>query len=153
MPNAANQQWLARINVANAVCVHVRRGDYLKAPHFEHHGLCSAEYYRRAMQDMRERTANPAFFVFSDDWAWAREHLSGGDAVVVNANGPEAGQDELRLMAACRHHILANSSLSWWAAWLAAGDGQIVIAPKPWFNTNADTPDLLPPAWRVLPKA
>jgi hypothetical protein len=153
VPNAANAHWLARISNANAVCIHVRRGDYLMAPHLEHHGMCSTEYYMRAMRIMRERSADPAFFVFSDDREWTREHLSANDTIVVDANGPQAGQDELRLMAACRHHILANSSLSWWAAWLAAGDDQIVVAPKPWFNAKVDTPDLMPPSWLVLPKA
>jgi hypothetical protein len=152
-PDVENAHWLARIAEANAVCVHVRRGDYLMAPHFEHHGVCSAEYYRRAMWRVRDRAPDACFFVFSDDWQWAREHVSARDAIVVDANGPEAGLDELRLMAACRHHILANSSLSWWAAWLAAGDGQIVIAPTPWFTAASDTPDLFPAGWLVLPRA
>ncbi len=151
-PDAANAQWLARIRAANAVCVHVRRGDYFLPAHFRHHGLCSADYYRRAVGLMRERVANPQFFVFSDDWPWCREHLSDGDMVVVDANEPEAGQDELRLMAACRHHVIANSSLSWWGAWLAASAGQIVVAPTPWFTHRSATPDLLPPRWVTLPR-
>jgi hypothetical protein len=152
-PNSANAHWLGRISEANAVCVHVRRGDYLMAPHFLHHGLCSAAYYRQAMRHVRDHTPDARFFIFSDDWHWAREHVSADDAIVVQANGPEAGHDELKLMAACRHHILANSSLSWWAAWLAARDGQIVVAPKPWFTAVAATPDLFPAGWLILPRA
>jgi hypothetical protein len=151
-PNATNAHWLARIRDANSVCLHVRRGDYLMPPHFAHHGLCSAEYYRRAMRHVRDFAPDVRFFIFSDDWQWAREHVSADDTIVVEANGPGAGQDELRLMAACRHHILANSSLSWWAAWLAAADSQIVIAPKPWFTATAETPDLFPAGWLVLPR-
>ncbi|HZH80492.1 MAG TPA: alpha-1,2-fucosyltransferase, partial [Gemmatimonadales bacterium] len=71
-PDATNAQWLARIRAANAVCVHVRRGDYLLPVHFEHHGVCSADYYRRAVRLIRERVANPQFFLFSDDWPWCR---------------------------------------------------------------------------------
>jgi hypothetical protein len=151
-PDAANAQWLARIRAANAVCVHVRRGDYLLAAHFRHHGLCSADYYRRAIRLMRERVAAPQFFVFSDDWPWCREHLAAPDMVVVDANQPEAGQDELRLMAACRHHVIANSSLSWWAAWLGTTPGQVVVAPTPWFTHRSETPDLLPAGWVTMPR-
>jgi hypothetical protein len=152
VPDALNAQWLARIGAAHAVCVHVRRGDYLLPAHFTHHGLCSADYYRRAVRLMRERVTHPQFFIFSDDWAWCREHLADADMVIVDANQPEAGQDELRLMAACRHHVIANSSLSWWAAWLAASAGQVVVAPTPWFTHRPETPDLLPAGWVTLPR-
>ena len=152
-PDAANARWLTRIRGANAVCVHVRRGDYLLPAHFRHHGLCSADYYRRAMRLMRDRVADPRFFVFSDDWSWCREHLADDDTVIVDANEPNAGQDELRLMAACRHHVIANSSLSWWGAWLAASAGQIVAAPTPWFTQRPQTPDLLPAGWTAIPRA
>jgi len=151
-PDPANTQWLARIRAANAVCVHVRRGDYLLPAHFKHHGLCSADYYRRSMALVRERLIDPRFLIFSDDWPWCREHLAEADAVIVEANKPEAAQDELRLMAACRHHVIANSSLSWWAAWLAASSGQIVVAPTPWFTRRPVTPDLFPPGWVTLPR-
>jgi hypothetical protein len=151
-PDATNAQWLARIRAANAVSVHVRRGDYLLPVHFEHHGVCSADYYRRAVRLIRERVENPQFFLFSDDWPWCREHLADSDMVLVDANSPGAGQDELRLMAACRHHVIANSSLSWWGAWLAAGSGQIVVAPKPWFTETPQTPDLFPVGWVTLPR-
>lgn len=151
-PDAANAQWLARIKACNAVCVHVRRGDYLLPDNFEHHGLCSADYYRRAMRLIRERVADPQFFVFSDDWPWCRENLADGDVVIVDANAPGAGPDELRLMAACRHHVIANSSLSWWGAWLAANAGRIVVAPTPWFSKNPNTPDLFPAGWVMLPR-
>jgi hypothetical protein len=151
-PDAANALWLARIRACNAVCVHVRRGDYLLPAHFGYHGLCSAGYYQRALRLIRQRVANPQFFVFSDDWSWCREHLADEDTVIVDANKPDAGSDELRLMAACRHHVIANSSLSWWAAWLATSGGQIVVAPTPWFTHRPRTPDLFPADWIVMPR-
>jgi Glycosyl transferase family 11 len=151
-PDASNARWLERIRASNSVCIHVRRGDYLLPAHFRHHGLCSPEYYRRAMGLLRERLGDPRFFIFSDDWPWCREHLADTDVVIVDANTPDAGQAELRLMAACRHHIIANSSLSWWAAWLAAGSGQIVVGPTPWFSHRSNTPDLLPLGWVALPR-
>jgi hypothetical protein len=151
-PDAANARWLARIRAGNAVCIHVRRGDYLLPAHFGHHGLCSAGYYQRALRAIRGRLVNPQFFVFSDDWRWCREHLSDEDILIVDANKADAAQDELRLMAACRHHVIANSSLSWWAAWLATSGGQIVVAPAPWFTHRPQTPDLLPAGWVVMPR-
>jgi Glycosyl transferase family 11 len=148
-PNAANAQWLQRILAANSVCVHVRRGDYLSS---DVHGLCSANYYRLAMQLMRDRLSNPQFFVFSDDWQWCREHFVSSDATIVDANDANAAADELRLMGACRHHVIANSSLSWWGAWLATSPGQIVVAPQPWFTKIPPSPDILPIAWLTLPR-
>jgi glycosyl transferase family 11 len=152
-PDPANAEWLARIRAANAVCVHVRHGDYLLPAHFEHHGVCSADYYRRSMALIRERVTDPRFFIFSDDWPWCREHLAAADAVIIDANKPDAAQDELRLMAACRHHIIANSSLSWWGAWLGASTGQVVVAPTPWFTHRPATPDLFPAGWVTLRRA
>jgi hypothetical protein len=149
-PSGMNAAWLARLQRTCAVCVHVRRGDYLLAAHYDHHGVCSVEYYRQAMQWMRNLVRNAEFFIFSDDWQWSRENLSADDAVVVDANDATAAHEELRLMSTCRHHIMANSSLSWWAAWLAKAEGQMVIAPKPWFTKMADTPDLFPETWLTL---
>jgi len=151
-PNAANSRWLARIAGANAVCVHVRRGDYLAADHFALHGVCSVDYYTRAMALVAERVENPQFFVFADDLPWCRQHIGGPNVQFVDANPLDAAQDEMKLMAACRHHIIANSSLSWWGAWLARHDGQLVIGPDPWFSATKETPDLFPPTWLALPR-
>ena len=151
-PNAANASWLARIRGSNAVCVHVRRGDYLAPAYLAHHGICSVSYYERAMQMVAGRVENPGFFVFSDDLAWAREHIAGPNIAFVDANSAEAAHDELRLMSACRHHIIANSSLSWWGAWLAHHDDQVVVGPDPWFSARKETPDLFPKSWLPLPR-
>lgn len=151
-PNPANARWLARVKDANSVCLHVRRGDYLMAEHLSVHGVCSADYYARAMRLMSERVESPQFFVFSDDLAWCREHVTGANVAYVDANPPDAAHDELKLMASCRHHVIANSSLSWWGAWLARHDGQIVIGPDPWFSGGTETPDLFPPSWLTLPR-
>jgi hypothetical protein len=151
-PNAANAQWLMRILGANAVCVHVRRGDYLMVDHLGQHGVCSADYYADAMRLVAERTGDPQFFVFSDDLAWSRRHIPGANVSFVDANPADAAHDELKLMAACRHHVIANSSLSWWGAWLARHERQIVIGPDPWFSAVQKTPDLFPDGWIALPR-
>jgi Glycosyl transferase family 11 len=151
-PNAVNAHWLGHIQGTNSVCVHVRRGDYLLADHFSQHGICSADYYARAMRAIVERVENAQFFIFSDDLEWCGRHIAGRNVAYVDANPPDAAHDELRLMSACRHHIIANSSLSWWGAWLARHERQIVIGPDPWFSAVRKTPDLFPDSWIALPR-
>lgn len=131
-----------------AVAVHVRRGDYLQGVHAEHHGLCGMDYYRRAFEHIREHIVDPLFFVFSDDPEWvASQRDLFGDAVLVAHNGPDAAFQDLRLMSLCRGHVIANSSFSWWGAWLAETPGAKVVAPARWLASGAATPTLTPPAW------
>jgi hypothetical protein len=133
-----------------AVSVHVRRGDYVtEAETLAYHGVCSLEYYARAMDVARRLVPGARFFLFSDDPAWVAANLGGPDAVVVSEQDSPAHRD-LLLMAQCRHHVLANSSFSWWGAWLSRPGG-VTIAPRPWFLTaENNTKDLLPPAWLSL---
>jgi hypothetical protein len=151
-PLASNQDWLDRIRQTNSVCLHVRRGDYLEPSLLEYRGVCQPSYYVSAICRIRERVKNPVFFVFSDDLIWCRKNLLTDDMIFVDANTCEDAVDELHLMAACRHHIIANSSFSWWAAFLAQHATQVVIAPYPWF-THIAAPDLLPERWMKLPPA
>jgi hypothetical protein len=129
-----------RIEARNAVAVHVRRGDYVTLPTAARmHGALPPSYYEAAFAHVRERVAAPRFFVFSDDPVWCRANLpvAADESVFVDHNpGPDAWQD-LMLMARCRHHVIANSSFSWWGAWLAdqrqpVAD-RVVIAPERWF--------------------
>jgi hypothetical protein len=130
-----------------AVSVHVRRGDYVAEPEtLAYHGICSLEYYARAMDLARRLVPDARFFLFSDDPAWVEANLGGPDAVVVSEQDSPAHRD-LLLMALCRHHVLANSSFSWWGAWLSRPGG-VTVAPRPWFLApENNTKDLLPPAW------
>jgi len=149
-PQGKNLALAEKIQRVNAVSVHVRRGDYANDPKYTRtHGLIGLEYYRRAISLMRERVAEPHFFVFSDDPEWAMQNLSVDDAVdYVAHNGVEGAHDDLRLMSKCKHHIIANSTFSWWGAWLARNPDQIVVGPKRWFADNpANTADILPAAW------
>src|SRR4051812_31915487 len=132
-PTGRNHEWLCRIRQSNSTCIHVRRGDYLKQVNSKNAlAVCPASYFRDAMQYVRGHVPDTRFFIFSDDWSWCRENLSIADAMLVDANGPDDANEELRLMAACRHHIISNSSFSWWAAWLAYHPEQIVVAPMHW---------------------
>ncbi|MGE5450426.1 MAG: alpha-1,2-fucosyltransferase [Acidobacteriota bacterium] len=131
-----------------AVAVHVRRGDYLLGVHAEHHGLCGMDYYRRAFECIREHIADPLFFVFSDDPQWvASQRDLFGDAVLVTHNGADAAFQDLRLMSLCRGHVIANSSFSWWGAWLTDSPNAKVVAPARWLANGAATPTLTPPEW------
>lgn len=150
-PSGANRDWFARIASTNAVCLHVRRGDYLYAAP-ERPLICSLSYYDAAIRHMRKALQEPRIFVFSDDIAWCRSTFTSADIAFVDGNGPDDATEDLRLMAACRHHIIANSSLSWWGAWLGRHREQIVVAPEPWMPGVPAQNDLLPPSWLTLPR-
>ena len=141
---------LEQIQTSEAVCLHVRRGDYAAASGV--HELCSLDYYRRGMDRIAEVARRPHAFIFSDDPIWVRENLTPSmPATVVDVNGPQEAQWDLNLMAACRHFIIANSSLSWWAAWLGASPDKRIVAPKKWFKVaGRSTGDLIPSEWQRI---
>lgn len=132
------------------VSLHMRRGDYTLAA--EGNIALPLDYYYRAIAQFRERLDHPTFFVFSDDIQFAKENLPAGlDAVFVDHNDDFSSHEDLRLMSACRHHIIANSTFSWWGAWLNAQDDKIVYAPKQWLlKPDSVYPDLMPPQWILL---
>lgn len=111
-----------------SVSVHIRRGDYVKLGR-----SLNSVYYKRAISKMRQLYQNPIFLVFSDDLEWARQNVPiEGRVVYVNEEGRLQDYEELFLMSKCRSNIVANSTFSWWAAWLNQNEGKIVIAPKEW---------------------
>jgi hypothetical protein len=134
------------------VAVHVRRGDYESNEKIRRIlGPQPPEYYESAAAHIRTRVADPSFYVFSDDVDWCRATLRfGGDAVYVDPRAAAAYED-MALMALCENHVIANSSYSWWGAWLAPHVAKVVVAPKRWFGDPAvDTSDLLPAEWVEL---
>ncbi len=144
-----------RLRKQESVALHVRRGDYVTNPRtLAVHGVCGVDYYRRAIQMIRERVASPRFHLFSNDMLWARANLGLPDDTVCvdwNADAPEW---DLHLMSRCRHHVIANSSFSWWGAWLANHENQVVICPDPWFNDpNLSADDLICAHWTRLAKS
>lgn len=148
-PGPKNAEMANRIKAANAVAIHVRRGDYVHDPKtHELHGVCPPEYYREGARLIAAREPNPQFFVFSDDPEWVQANLElEGPTTYVNLNSIDTGYEDLRLMALCRHHIIANSSFSWWGAWLA-NSGGMVVAPQRWLRSKEyDIPDLIPEGW------
>lgn len=150
-----NRQWFDRIRSSLAVSLHVRRGDYVTAPAAnQFHGTCSPAYYRQAMDEMASGlNALPTFFVFSDDPLWVQQNLDFGAHLhaFVTGNDADKNYEDLRLMSACRHHIIANSTFSWWGAWLNPYPEKRVIAPRRWFAAeNMSARDLIPDSWQTL---
>lgn len=136
-----------------AVSVHIRRGDYVSnSEALAFHGLLGPEYYRAALAHIRATLGNTTVFLFSDDPQWVRDNFDpcGHTVKVVDLNLPESPQHDMHLMSLCRHHIIANSSFSWWGAWLGSPSG-IIVAPKRWFaDPSVNTNDIYPPAWARL---
>jgi hypothetical protein len=139
-----------QIRNTNSISIHVRRGDYVSNPATtEFHGICGIEYYRLCIAELVKKVAYPHFFVFSDDHNWTHENLKIDFPVTyVDHNDSGAGYEDMRLMSLCRHNIIANSSFSWWGAWLNPNPSKLVYAPCRWFNrSDIDTKDLVPAEW------
>jgi len=137
-----------------AVGVHVRRGDYVNnAKTRSMHGTCAPGYYFKAIERVRHRIPmGTRFFAFSDDPQWVTEVLIPcyPDLVLVDNNRGENDYIDMRLMSLCNHNIIANSSFSWWAAWLNDNHEKMVIAPRRWFANDTDTRDLIPHEWELM---
>ncbi len=139
-----------------SVFLHIRRADYVHyLPNLLAHGSCSVEYYLRAADLIAQQVSDPCFFAFSDEPEWVRENLRlPYRTAIVSHNKPGNGfhvgseHEDLWLMSRCRHAVLANSSFSWWGAWLNSERERMVIAPKRWFGAlGHDTRDLIPTRW------
>lgn len=138
------------ILATDAIGIHIRRGDYVSDPATARvHELCPPEYYVRGLALAVSGLARPHGFVFSDDPDWARANFSAPiPTTFVDVNSPGDACWDLHLMAACRNFVIANSSLSWWAAWLGGSPDKRVVAPQNWFKPpGKNTADLIPESW------
>jgi len=140
------------IGACDAVSLHIRRGDYVTdAKTSSTLGACSIDYYQRGVAHVAERIASPNFFVFSDDIDWAKKNLKlDFPCVYIDHNRGDESYRDMQLMSLCRHHIIANSSFSWWGAWLNPSGDKIVVAPKQWFVAGYCTDDLIPQTWIAM---
>lgn len=134
---------------ANSVSVHIRRGDMKNDPVMvQRHGVMPLSYYQKAIEIIRSKISNPQFYFFSDDIHWAKENFTNADTIFVSGEISKTHFEDLYLMSQYGHNIIANSSFSWWGAWLNDNPGKIVIAPNKWFNSGPqDTQDLIPSNW------
>jgi hypothetical protein len=145
-PDSANEDMASCIRESTAVSLHVRRGDYVTN---QRHGTKPIDYYASALGMMSARVCEPHFFVFSDDPSWCKQNLHiDYPTIYVDHNNADTGYKDLGLMSQCQHHIIANSSFSWWGAWLNRNPDKIVVAPEQWFaDPSIDTDDLYPADW------
>lgn len=152
-PSGKNKKLLQDIIWENSIGVHVRRGDYvtIKTAN-ECHGTCSLTYYEAAIKFIKQKVKNPIFYVFSDDIPWCKDNLIiEGKVVYIDHNHGENSWEDMRLMSHCKHNIIANSSFSWWSAWLNTNDTKIVIAPKLWFQARKmNSQSIVPQDWIKL---
>ena len=141
------------IQGCNSVSMHIRRGDYAYNPKTNTvHGVCEKEYYYRCVEKIASTTPDLRIFIFSDDMGWVVENMRLPCRTThVAHNGEENDYEDLSLMSMCKHHIIANSSFSWWGAWLSTNPDKIVFAPREWFrDASIHTSDLIPKDWVVL---
>jgi hypothetical protein len=152
-PSPANKDMAEQIVDCESVSLHIRRGDYVSNPEYNRvHGTCDISYYKTAVTMLAKEVKNPCFFVFSDDIDWARRNLQlDFPTTFVDINGPDSDFEDLRLMTYCKHHIIANSTFSWWGAWLCDYPSKIVFAPNKWFRAaDKDASDIVPEGWRRI---
>ncbi len=139
------------IKSVNSVSLHIRRTDFKNTKSNTTHGICSLEYYGEAVKFISNKLVDPHFFVFSDDINWAKENLNlPYKLTFISGNSGDKSYIDMQLMSVCKHNIIANSSFSWWGAWLNSNMNKIVIAPRMWFfnkELNIQTNDLIPDEW------
>ena len=120
-------------NSQNSCSLHIRRGDYLNSTNINIHGICDIEYYKNAMKYLEEKVGNLNYFIFSDDIEWVKDNLVIENAIYIESKEKRIPHEDIYLMSLCQHNIIANSSFSWWGAWLNQNENKIIIAPKRWF--------------------
>ncbi|MGY3211649.1 alpha-1,2-fucosyltransferase [Mucilaginibacter sp. HD30] len=152
-----NKALQAGINTTiNAVSIHIRRGDYVRSSAIRDvHGLIPLSYYKQAIAYLKAKYDQLTFYVFSDDISWAKENLNLPNAYFISHNTGKESWKDMALMTKCTHHIIANSSFSWWGAWLAQRPGT-TIAPAQWFNPRQvifNIDDYIPKNWIVIANA
>lgn len=144
---------MADVASSSAICVHVRRGDYLTSTR---HGVLESSYYERGVQEIESKSGIQPIYVFSDDIAWCKANLNFRKRHVRFVDEHLAGPQDthhLLLMASFRNFVIANSSFSWWGAWLSGRKDKNVVAPETWFMgaPTIDTSDLIPETWTRIP--
>lgn len=135
----------------NSVSLHVRRGDYISDANTNaFHGCCSMEYYDQAIANLESHLDDTHYFIFSDDPDWVKETFKLNNMTIVTGNNGSLSFRDMQLMSLCKHHIIANSSFSWWGAWLSKDTG-LTIAPKKWFlDPSNDTRDIYAQSWKLI---
>lgn len=149
-PNEQNKELIEQISSSNSISLHIRRGDYVQKKRYQNlYATCSLDYYKRGVEFIAQKFENPKLFIFSDDINWVKENLNMPyESVFVTHNTGSSSFEDMRLMSLCKHNVIANSSFSWWGAWLNSNGQKVVIAPEKWFNDESvNQSDVIPEDW------
>jgi len=155
-PNEYYGGLITSAEACNSVSVHIRRGDYVKNPETNnYHGICDINYYIKAMSYIIKLQSNTVFFMISDDIEWVKNEFKcfNFQNIVYVENNKGEDFEDMRLMSICKHNVIANSSFSWWGAWLNETPNKIVLAPSIWFKNKEmqeQIEDLIPIEWTVI---
>ncbi|MDE3184125.1 MAG: alpha-1,2-fucosyltransferase [Bacteroidota bacterium] len=148
----SNNDLLQAIQKTESVSIHVRRGDYLIPEIFKVHGICEKSYYVNAIERIKKKYPNASLYFFSDDAEWIQNNLLKyfPNSTLISGNHAKDSWKDMFLMSSCKHNIIANSSFSWWAAWLNNNPEKMIIAPRQWFkieDKNFNASSLIPSNW------
>jgi hypothetical protein len=144
--DSTNEERLIQMRTHESIAVHIRRGDYIG--HELLGNICDLNYYQQAINYIKEHVLQPIFYFFSDDIEWCKSNFNNIEAVFIDGNTGVNNCIDMQLMSNCKHQIIANSSFSWWGAWLNTNQNKIVIAPKKWINNkNENAVGILPSKW------
>ena len=150
-PSTKSKEIINMAHKYESVSLHVRRGDYVTNQNAsKFHGLIGEDYYKKAKSIMNKKIKNPKYFIFSDEIDWVKKNFDlPKGSVFITHN--KSGIEDMRIMIECKHNIIANSSFSWWGAWLGQNTDKKVIAPKVWFLDNTiNTSDIIPSRWQKI---
>lgn len=137
-----------KIQNENSISIHIRRGDYLKCENKIFQNICTLNYYKNAIEYMNKFVERPIYYIFSNDIEWCRKNLKIKNATYVDWNVGKESYKDMQLMSYCKHNIIANSSFSWWGAWLNSNPNKVVCVPERWFDLpGCETKDVCPNEW------
>ena len=142
-----NKIMLSKILNSNSVSIHIRRGDYVNS---DINSSLQFSYYTEAIKFINNSISNPSYFVFSDDIEWAKENIKQERVNFIGWNKGNNSYIDMQLMSNCKHNIIANSSFSWWAAWLNSNHDKTVVAPQQWMRHLSKSNDIIPKEWVQL---
>lgn len=146
-----NEEVIKLMKESNSVSMHIRRGDYVSNPEAAkvHGNITTLQYYQNAIKYINENIENPMFFIFSDDVEWTKKNIVVDNSRIISWNRSTDSFKDMILMSNCKHNIIANSSFSWWGAYLNKNKGKKVLAPNRWYNTM-EAPDIICDNWITI---
>lgn len=142
-----NIEYIKDIINSNSVSLHVRRGDFLNSANKNlFGGVCTKEYFEKAISKIESKIESPHFFVFSNDMDWVKQNLRMSEVTYVTCNTGKNSWKDMYLMSLCKHNIVPNSTFSWWGAWLNKNSQKKIISPSRFLNNDKHT-DVYPDSW------